>query len=916
MSKAGLYVGVFLVAMSVLLFQVALTRVFSLMMWFHFAYLVVSLALLGFGAAGSVLTLRREAERTEDPLPRLARLASAYGATVIVSFLFVTSLRIDALAVRLDLAPFVALFLCFVTLAVPFLLGGLAIGLALTRFRQIVGRVYFVDLLGSAVGGAVSGLLLSRVGPTGTIVLAGLLGLLAGLGFALSGRWSARLAHGCVALAGVAVSMSFLGGFGLLPAIEWSIPYAPDKEVRVGSPDGKPALVLESATAQVEVGDEQYRPISIYGEVGALGQNEMVWGRLVTQDGTAPTFLFADAAQFERFAFLDDLLPAAGQIAWRAEGRSEADVLVIGVGGGVDVLMSLAFGARSVRGVEMNPAMVRALRDEFADYADGLFEDPRVELITAEGRSFLRRDTRRYDIIQMSGVDTYAALASGAYTLSESYLYTVEALEDLYARLAEGGLINCSRFFLGVPRTPRETIRYANVAREALARSGVAEPWRHIAVFQGFHWGSTLIKKEPFTEQECRSLDEFARRQGFMGLVHDPSRPTGERSAGTGWARLRREEAVGMLAVLSRFRPRAIQGLVNTVVVSEVETAFAEAAGGDSAGARARRQRLVQSADVAIHEELGRAIEAGWDESIQLIARSRARFVEVQANFETLLRGSEAQRRALVARYPFDLEPSTDDSPFFFNYYRLSHWRAAREDEPTGSYLYLPSLPVGHGVLLGSLILITLLAAVLILWPLRRLGGRGESGPRLRTFGYFAALGLGYMFVEIAVMQKFVLFLGHPTTSLSIVLPALLLGSGFGALVSGRVREPTPRVARRLMLGIFGSLVILIAAIAWILEPLLGLPFPARVAVAVALVLPVGFVLGFPFPLGLRRLDRSGPSLVPWAWAINGFLSVFSAMFATIVAMGFGFTVVLASAVVVYLVGFAIMDWGEESRAG
>ncbi|MEQ8766355.1 MAG: hypothetical protein RL885_20755 [Planctomycetota bacterium] len=913
MARTGLFAGVFLVALGVLLFQVALTRVFSLMMWFHLAYLVVSLALLGFGAAGSFLTRFGEAEREDDPYPRLALFASGFGVTLILAFLSVTLLRLDALAVRIDAAPFVALLISFLALSAPFFFGGLAIGSALTRFRAQVGRVYFVDLLGSAAGGLLSVLALAAFGPTKTIVLAGCAGLLAGACFSWHTRFRTALLHHVLLASGLILATGFFGGGFGIPAIDWRIPYAPDKEVKVGAIEGRPAAILESATAQVEIGHEQHQPNTMFGEFGRLGQEE-IWVRLVTQDGTAPTALYADAGDVARFDFLDHAQQMSGYTALAAQPHALERVLVIGVGGGVDVMMALRQGAESVRGVEINRAMVRAVSEDFKSYIGALFDDPRVELINAEGRAYLRRDDSRYDLIQLTGVDTYSALASGAYTLSESYLYTLEAIRDFYRHLQDDGLINCSRFFQGVPRTPRETIRYANLVREALAREGVREPWRQIVVFQGYHWASTLVKRGPFTEAECQALRELARAEGFMGMIHDPCLPTGAPgSEGFGWARLRLEEAAGVIPKLRELRPRAIAALEDGLVVRELEQALAEAANGRSAAAAERRHGLIERADPSVRDEVSEGIEAWWVEATDRIARSRAKLGQVQRDFETMLRSSDEARERFIEDYPFDLRTPTDDAPFFFNYFRLSKLGAAREEEAAGNYLYLPNIPVGHLVLFGSLAQVTLLGAIFILWPLRRLRAAGaHRALRLRTFGYFSALGIGYMFIEIAAMQKLVLFLGHPTHSLSIVLPTLLAATGLGALASSRVREPSPGIFARLLLAIVLAVGFLVAGVTFGLEPLLGLPFLLRAGVTALLLAPIGFLLGFPFPLGLRRLDAVAPGLVPWAWAINGFLSVFSATFATVLAMSFGFTVVLGLAALVYALGLPCL---AKSRA-
>jgi hypothetical protein len=203
-------------------------------------------------------------------------------------------------------------------------------------------------------------------------------------------------------------------------------------------------------------------------------------------------------------------------------------VLVIGVGGGIDVMIALAHDAVSVTAVEINRAMIDMVADHFDVYLGGLFHRGahplahRIDLVHGEGRAFVRQSPERYDVIQLSGVDSFTALNTGAYTLSESYLYTTEAIRDFYEHLADEGYINFSRFIMKPPKKPRDTLRLAHVAYVALQEMGIDDPASHIAVFQGFDWASTLIKRGRFTRAELDALEAFARLEGFLGLVFDP----------------------------------------------------------------------------------------------------------------------------------------------------------------------------------------------------------------------------------------------------------------------------------------------------------------------------------------------------------------------------------------------------------
>ena len=279
--------------------------------------------------------------------------------------------------------------------------------------------------------------------------------------------------------------------------------------------------------------------------------------------------------------------------------------------------------------------------------------------------------------------------------------------------------------------------------------------------------------------------------------------------------------------------------------------------------------------------------------------------------FSKVLVGSSEDREAYVAAYPYNIAPCSDDHPFFFDYYRYEGLWKSRSEDPAIRDVderYHSEFPVGHMVLLASMAQITLLALFLIIFPIRKLRSEG-----VRTSGkwcyllYFSALGIGFMFVEIVLMQKMVIFLGHPTYALSVVLTTLLGAAGLGSFAAGYI----PRLSRGVLYGLMLAIVGMIYFESWAtsvwLKDLLGLTLPLRIAVCVGLLAPLGFVLGMPFPSGLRILSSRAPGLIPWGWAINGFFSVLSSILCIVLSQNLGFTVVLYAGAGIYVVGFLFM---------
>ncbi len=901
--------GVFATALSIILLQIALTRIFAVMMWHHLTYMVVSIALLGFGAAGSLLTAMRAAEDPRSPVRRLTVYTAGYGVAVLIAFFLLRTIEVDCFALWTDKRNLLALLLVYAITTAPFLLGGMALGLALTRYVQHVNRLYFVDLVGSGLGGAISVWLLGQLSASTTVVLAAAIGLAAAAAFGATAsgplRWGSRATAALGAIAFL-ISSGFGQGLGL-PHLEWHPPFAAGKDF-AGEEDDPELVRLPSATAEVEVG----RPIAnlpmLGGDIGysAIRQIEM---RNVGQDGTAPTFLFRDAGQLERFDFLTAVQAASAYVAAEAAGMRDPRALVIGVGGGIDVMIALLCGARHVTAVELNTAMIEAVTERFADYLDHLFTpgahtySDRIQLVNSEGRSFMRSRDDRYDVIQMSGVDSFTALSTGAYTLSESYLYTVEAVTEFYEHLEDGGYISYSRFILQHPKKPRETLRLANIARQALAELGVADPARQIAVFQGRSWASTMIKRGAFTRAEIDALQEFGRREGFLGLVFDPLLDDGVPAKPA-------LDSVDLSKLLD-----------DATLDSVLEH---NAPGSSAEQRRPWIEPLLAAYRVLLREGRAQAdstLATTAETTPELAGAARRALAQLQAQsrppveafaataeiFRSVLTSGEADRAAFLRSYPYDLSPCTDDTPFFFNYYKYGALLAPLEADATNS-VYTTDVPIGHVVLLASLTQVLVLAVVLIFLPLRRLSRAGiRTAGSWRYFCYFAALGAGFMFVEIVVMQKMVIFLGHPTYALSVVLAALLVAAGTGSLVAGRIHVLSRRNLIRLGAAIVAAIAATCAFQTWGLDPLLGLPLPVRIGIAVAAQLPVGIALGMAFPTGMRVVEQNCPQLLPWCWAINGFLSVFSAVFVIVLSMIVGFTVALLSAALIYAAGFAVM---------
>ena len=890
-SSGRANLGIFATAAAVILYEIALTRVFAIMLWHHLTYMVVAIAMLGFGAAGSAIAATRE--EPARPERKLAWLGLAFALTTLLATRFGAVIRLDVLKLLESGDDIAALLLFYVVLALPMFFGGLVVGWLLRLEARRVHRLYSFDLAGSALGAVVAVQLLDELGAVATTQAAATLAALGA--FVLAKGLFLRILAGIATLALLFGTLAVGGGLEPIgiPAVERHLPIAIGKEMASERIERR----IPGATAEVEIGEKR-RMLPILGGEYPLDGLPEVSGRLVAQDGTAPTMLYEHAARLDSFPFLGRSQADAGRVALNVQGKTSPDVLVIGVGGGVDVMTALATGAASVTAVEVNSAMIRMVTEDFDSELDGLFtrkDAPfdRIELIHGEGRSYLNHSDRRFDLIQLSGVDSFTALNTGAYTLSESYLYTVDAMRDLIDHLEPGGIVALSRFILGRPRRPRETLRLAGVARQALAEEGLDDPAGCIAVLQGRRWAVTLLRRGPFSPAEIEALRAFAEAGDFRGLVFDPLAKKDaefplEPPPLSATALYARDWLRGRAPLLFPGETAAIAGQ------AVAELALAELRGEPRVGIATSPGLEAEARDV---------LELARETLLRELREDTEHFRRTRRDFATLLRGDEDERAAFIAGYPYRLEPCRDDDPFFFNYYRWSGlFDAPRRDGVDN--LYHPDFPIGHAVLLASLLQVIVLAAILILLPLARLRAERVATPgRYGFLVYFAALGLGFMLVEIALMQKLALFLGHPTRTLAVVLSGILAFSAIGARLSALIGRPSKW--KILLLGLVITAVVAASGRAadLLTASLLGASTSLRVLAALGLLLPVGLVLGAAFPTGISVVESRAPRLVPWAFGVNGFTSVLGGIVAILVAQEIGFTKVLFVAAGVYVVG-------------
>ncbi len=527
------YAGLFLVCCATLLTEIVLTRYFSFTIWYHFAYMAISVALLGYGAAGSVYyawpTLtRRGIETTLGWISLFAAMASVIALLIAARIPFDPFLLFAQGRPTLAASPAQVLYLLalYVTVTVPFFLAGLAVTVVLSHSGKRAGKFYFADLLGAGIGCALAVYLLTPLGAPGVVLAASVL-------FAIAAFLWANERASVRALAFLWAAFVLLLSGPLSRASEGRPSSNKFLARLLNNPDTQRLFSAWSPVYRVDVlAGKPDRPWRM-GRAAAWGISPKFQGQppenmVITHDGDASTMMYRYDGNPEVMSILDYSILRFPYLT-----LSQPNVLIVGVGGGVDVHAALRFGARHITGVELNPVTVETLLTRFVDYNGGVFLRPNVRVINDEGRNFIRNSREHYDLVEFTGIDTLAAVYSGAYVLAESYLYTKEAMREYWERLSPTGVISFVRGDWGfADRPPIQLMRLANVALETLQEAGVANPRQHLLIVSsrprpgvpGPPIFNLQIRKAPFEASILQPILRHAAEYGYE-IWYAPDQP-------------------------------------------------------------------------------------------------------------------------------------------------------------------------------------------------------------------------------------------------------------------------------------------------------------------------------------------------------------------------------------------------------
>ncbi|MCX6610035.1 MAG: hypothetical protein NTW74_04185 [Acidobacteria bacterium] len=756
-----IYTGVALTTMATLLLELTLTRIYSVIFYYHFAFLAISVALFGLGAGGVFSYVVSGWSGTL--YQKLGRLAAFNSISVIASLVF--------LLTRQGTPGNLELVVIYFFSALPFLLAGAIVSLVISETIDRIERVYFFDLLGAAAGCLLLIPLLDTFGgPNTVIAVAVLFAATSAIWYNLAKQHSGRVAA-------VALALALTALFVFNMRLDWiDIRYAK-------------GMTLANETF---VKWNSFSRIAVAKEGGTNLPNIVI-------DADAATGIFTQDHDKLSDEARKSILKGGPALAYKLKPGAKA--LVIGPGGGWDVSRALVSGSKDITGVEINPIIATTvMREKFPSLSHNLYLRPEIRIFVEDGRSFVRRSSEKYQVIQATLVDTWASTAAGAFSLSENNLYTSDAFYDYLSHLSDDGVLAFTRWGFD---PPRESLRLLSITIDALERLGERNPAQHVIV----------------------------AREG-SGQIQ-------------GW------------------------GATDTVILSR----------------KPMSGTFVQQAIAAMKES----------NMEQVYYPSTTRITPFQQLLTTV------DREAFFTNYQYNVTPVNDNRPFFFYTVQprdILNFLTVTSQE-SADYKINRAVPMLFGVLFVSVVatLVTLLLPPLVL------GQRLPQSRSLRLFLlYFVCLGAGYIMIQVSLIQKFVLLLGHPTYALTVIIFSMLISSGLGSFYSKRIVKNNPERLRIVLLLI----VILVPVLGYFAGLVSDLgpawPLAVKMLTTVIVIAPLGFLMGIPFPTGLATLEGWDSSAVRWGWSMNAASSVLGSAMAIFFAIYLGLYQTLVLGGLLYLV--------------
>jgi len=764
---------------------VCLLRILSVSDFYHFAFLIVSVALLGFGISGSFLYFF--INKTKDARLLYIIFSLGFSVSVIFSFLAINLIPFDSFKIAWEIKQLFYLLVYYIFLISPFFFGGCFIGYVFYNLEK-PSITYFFNLTGSAAGAVAFLFLVPFTGKTAVIIISSILGIIS-LFILLKGKKIKVF----VPIAVFFLIIVFILRI-FLPQL-WDLNISPYKSLAVilRYPDSELVYTEEDSTTRIDIVESG----NIRSAPGlSLRYQDMPPQQLglnIDADNLSPVTEYSEGST--------EFLEYMPQSIIFEPGFKYKDILIVEPGGGTDVLASDHFTDSNIYVIQNNKLAVGALKESFSEFNGNLYNRENIRVVSTSVRNFSKITEKKFDLIIISLSENFHPISSGAYSLNENYIYTIECIRDLVSITGDNGIIAITRW-LQFP--PSENLKVLSTLVESLEMGGINNISGSIYAFRSWSTITTLFKKGSFAPGEIEML----------------KKKTGE---------------------------------LNYDIVYYAGVAESEVN---------KYNRLDQPLYYKFYKEI--------------------------------IESSRQQRSSFYDRYYFNIGPVSDERPYFYNFFKLRQVpdiirHFGKSTQPFGGGGYL--------ILIAALFISIILSIFLILLPLKIKKIRLSLKGNYPYIMYFLSIGLGFFFIELPFIQKFILILGKPAYSLSMILFSIMFFAGLGSYITGRIRVDIRWIVPALIVYI----ILFISGFRYFSDFLLSRILWQRFLLTILLVMPAGLLMGMPFPVGMAEVKKKKPGILPWMWAINGCASVIGSIAAVIISLHLGFLVVIAISGVLYM---------------
>lgn len=792
LKQNKIFITISLCSLSSLAYEVALTRIFSISLWYHFAFMIISIAMLGIGASGTLLSLYPRFKN----LSNFDLYALLLGTGIFLSYHITNLLPFDPIKLSWSKTQIIYIGIYYIVLSIPFFFTGLIIATAFAFFKERPWLIYGADLLGAGSGAIAILLLMSLTAPEKVVLICSSMPLLAVITYNNKNKILKKLAL---------LLIIFNSSLFIIHPSFINLNISPYKglELALKYPGAKHLKTYYSPYARI---DTFKSPFVRFAPGLSLKYLEPLPEQIgfSIDGGDVNAITKSDNKRVLEFVkYLPSALPYEIVTSQKKYYKKiKNNVLILESKGGLQSLVAQYYNLSNIYMIESNPLLIKVIKKDFNEFSGGIYSS---NTSSGLGRAWLKYNNKKFDLID---IPLMGSSPSGSFGISEDYRFTIEAFKEYINHLKNDGILSLNMFILPPPRIE---LRLLNTAIAAMEELGIKEVEKHVVAIRSWASICILIKKSAFNLDEIKIIKNFSEDLWF-DIVYYPH-------------------------------------------VSKDET------------------------NIYVKMPSNEYFEA----------------------FRNLL--YHETRREFIDSYVFDIKPVRDDNPFFNYYLKLKNIRKIYSIMGQKWQYFIE-----EGYILPLVFIqVMLLSLIFIFLPVFSKRGKDNTLESNNTnfyfLYYFAFIGMGFMFVEVSIIHKMILPLENPSYALASVLTSILISSGIGSLLSHKFQF----LRSHFVILLISSFVIIYSILLSIISNLfIHYSITTRILLVCLLLLPLGLLMGIPFPQGIKILGDKNERLIPWAWAINACFSVLTPILAVMVAIAFGFKIVFWLGSTSYLIAFFI----------